>query len=183
LNQEPVRELEIQGVLCLEFLDLLADQLNKVATPVPRRADLRRAYNERWRAEFWIPLPPPLSPFAHENKLLDSANYKPLVGLQVSQKNDSWAALRDRIRAATRERGDRVKLAREFGVTPQAVAKWLSGASAPTAETTLRLLDFVTAKEAKPKTSAGLLEAGPARKNQTKKSPFSEKQSSARKKN
>lgn len=110
-------------------------------------------------------------PFAHENKVLDAAYHQPIVVFQMSQKKGGWEALRDRIRAATPKRGDRVKLAREFGVTPQAVAKWLSGASAPTAETTLQLLEWVTAEEAQQKkSSGGVSETRPERKTRTRKS-------------
>jgi transcriptional regulator with XRE-family HTH domain len=183
LNKEPVRELEIQRVLCIEFLDSLVEELNQVTqTPRPRRSNLRVAYNDRWQAAFWKPLAPLQSAFAPEIKMLDLTHYQPLVDLQVSRKTDSWTGLRQRILAATRNRGDSANLARKFRVSPQAVAKWLSGASAPTAETTLRLLEWVTAEEAKQKKGAGSVsEARPARKTQTRKSKH-EKPSSERKK-
>jgi transcriptional regulator with XRE-family HTH domain len=46
-------------------------------------------------------------------------------------------------------------LAERFGVTRQSVAEWLSGDSAPTAETTLRLLEWVRAEEAKQQKTLG----------------------------
>jgi hypothetical protein len=60
-----------------------------------------------------------------------------------------WPELRKRAQRATEAFGAKAALARELTVTPQAVSEWLSGASAPDAENTLRVLEFVQAHEAK----------------------------------
>lgn len=95
-----------------------------------------------------------------------------------------WNELRARLAAATDQYGARAALARQFGVTPQAVAEWLSGASAPTAETTLRLLEWVTAEEAKSKEKkrAGSGSTRPALKTRSRKSNRHEKTKSGVKK-
>ena len=83
----------------------------------------------------------------------------------------TWNNLRTRLKAATRTPGARVKLARVFGVSTAAVSQWLSGASAPKADTTLRLLKWVTVAEAKQKKSAGSVpEARPALKTRARRS-------------
>lgn len=67
----------------------------------------------------------------------------------VRKRESMLGFLRARLLRATSERGAKAALAKEFGVSRQAVNAWLSGASAPEAETTLRLLEWVTADEAK----------------------------------
>lgn len=64
-----------------------------------------------------------------------------------------WPNLRERTKALTAEHGAKARLADAFGVSRQVLNGWLSGASAPDAETTLRLLAWVTAEEAKTKTA------------------------------
>ncbi len=54
-----------------------------------------------------------------------------------------------RLRAATSERGRKSLLAAALGVHRQCVTDWLSGKQMPNGETTLRLLAWVTAEEAK----------------------------------
>lgn len=95
----------------------------------------------------------------------------------TAQQRSFWNELRTRLAAATEQYGARAALAREFGVTPQAVAEWLSGASSPTAETTLRLLEWVTAEEAKSnqKKRAGSADTRPTLKTQNRKSTRHEK--------
>lgn len=99
----------------------------------------------------------------------------------TTQQRLLWNDLRRRLKTATRKYGARAALARTFKVTPQAVAEWLSGASAPTAETTLRLLEWVTAEEAKQKRSAAASHAATARSTRVRKSKH-EKPNSDRKK-
>src|SRR6266481_4941778 len=83
------------------------------------------------------------------------------------QSNPLWEGLRARLVHATHERGRKVALARELGVHRQTVSLWLSGGhTMPSAETTLRLLEFVEEVEAKQKESAGL--EAPARKTRRK---------------
>jgi len=87
-----------------------------------------------------------------------------------------WNSLRLRLRAATQQYGAKAELARQFNITPQAVAEWLSGASAPTADTTLRLLEWVTTAEAdQQKKRAGSARTQPALKTRDQKSRTNEK--------
>lgn len=91
-----------------------------------------------------------------------------------------WNQLRRRLCAATKNRGARSALARKFRVSTAAVAQWLSGQSAPTAETTLRLLEWVATAEAQQqhKKRAGRVEARPALKTRKAKSTTHEKDKS-----
>ena len=74
---------------------------------------------------------------------------------RAADKNDvkseaaRWPKLREQTQALTAEHGAKARLADAFGVSRQVLNGWLSGASAPDAETTLRLLAWVTAEEAK----------------------------------
>jgi transcriptional regulator with XRE-family HTH domain len=63
-----------------------------------------------------------------------------------------WKSLVKRIAALTSPPGAKARLAEQFDTTRQAVNKWLSGKGAPNAELTLRLLAWVQAEEAEPKT-------------------------------
>ena len=93
-----------------------------------------------------------------------------------------WEFLRERLKRATSERGRKAALAREFGVKPQAVNEWFSGASAPDAEKTLRLLAWVTAEEAKQqKSPQGALTPGEP-KTQLKESKHETNKSGRKKK-
>jgi transcriptional regulator with XRE-family HTH domain len=65
-----------------------------------------------------------------------------------------WISLRARLRRATRDRGVRAALARYCKVSTAAVSQWLTGASAPTADTTLRLLNWVVRAEQKKQSGA-----------------------------
>jgi transcriptional regulator with XRE-family HTH domain len=114
---------------------------------------------------------------------------KMLAGIGVKQylsrmpaTSSSWTALRLRLIRATSAAGAKAALAREFNVTTAAVSQWLSGASAPTAETTLRLLEWVTAAEANETDRAGNAVTRPARKTQAGRSTKNEKPNSDRKK-
>ena len=93
-----------------------------------------------------------------------------------------WKNLRLRIREATDERGKRAALARKFKVTPQAVSEWLSGASAPTAETTLRLLKWVTKAEGKQQKGSGSVSTTAEAKTRRRKSRNENLKSGRRKK-
>lgn len=73
--------------------------------------------------------------------------------MKPHERASRWEQLRKRLNRATTRRGTQVALARVLGVTRQAVSEWLRKPNrAPSAETTLRLLEWVTAEEAKPKT-------------------------------
>ena len=97
------------------------------------------------------------------------------------QKNALWLDLRRRLAAVTGGPGVKAQLARELGVSRQAVNEWLSR-TAPSAGLTLRLLQWVTAAEAKQKQSAGSVsDARPAHVTRARKSKH-EKPNSDRKK-
>ncbi len=68
---------------------------------------------------------------------------------QLSLMND----LRMRLAKLTEKRGAQAALAREFGVSPQAVHQWITGNSAPEAETVLRLYRWANSPENKSKGS------------------------------
>lgn len=57
----------------------------------------------------------------------------------------TWDELRSKVETLTAKRGAKTRLARLLGVTQQAVSEWVSGASAPSADNTLRLLQWVAA--------------------------------------
>ncbi|MEY2408851.1 MAG: 5-methylcytosine-specific restriction enzyme [Verrucomicrobiota bacterium] len=61
----------------------------------------------------------------------------------MSKPITSWPELRVRLSGLTQLRGGKAALARLFCVTPQAVSEWLRGKSMPSADTTIRLLDWV----------------------------------------
>lgn len=87
------------------------------------------------------------------------------------QRNIShWEGLRARVLVSTADRGKRAALARELGVARQTVSGWLLGLVAPNAEMTLRLLEWVTAAEAKQEKNAeNVSEARPARRETQKR--------------
>jgi transcriptional regulator with XRE-family HTH domain len=68
-----------------------------------------------------------------------------------------WSILLSRIRNTTAERGAKAQLARELGVSKQLLNAWLiGGTSTPGPDHTLRLLEWVTAKEAQEKSLSGV---------------------------
>ncbi len=75
-----------------------------------------------------------------------------------------WDGLRAQVAVATSRYGERSKLADEFHVSRQSLSQWLTGAALPSPEITLRLLEWVTAREAKPqqKKRAGSADTRPA---------------------
>ena len=79
------------------------------------------------------------------------------TGNDPSNLNKGYVNLEELIESLRRvlsPRGSRSALAREFGISRQAVDNWLSGKSSPKAEVALRLLDWVRSAEAKQKRSA-----------------------------
>lgn len=62
-----------------------------------------------------------------------------------------WEKLRKRLLLITGKSGVKSDLAQNLGVSRSALSQWLSGGTTPTAETTLRLLEWVTEEEAKQK--------------------------------
>ncbi len=69
---------------------------------------------------------------------------------RVISETPTWEELRTRLKAATQKARAKTELARALEVTKQAVTEWLSGASAPTAARTLKLLRWVLAAESSP---------------------------------
>jgi transcriptional regulator with XRE-family HTH domain len=97
----------------------------------------------------------------------------------------SWANLRRRLISATRTTGAQTALADHLGITRQAVSEWVRRDDrAPEADTTLRLLDWVAAEEAKSKQKkrAGSAETRPALKTRKSKSTSHEKAKSDQRK-
>jgi len=90
--------------------------------------------------------------------------------MKTSAKSSRWQQLQHRLQNATRERGAKSSLARELGIDRQTVSEWLRHAvRGPSAETTLRLLEWVKAAEAKQKKRAGSAETQPALKTRKRK--------------
>jgi len=84
----------------------------------------------------------------------------------------SWNSLLAELKALTVEPGSKANLARRFGVSRQAVNKWLSNESSPTADMTLRLLEWVQGEEAKQKRSPGRAVTRPEPKAQFSQSKY-----------
>jgi hypothetical protein len=86
-----------------------------------------------------------------------------------AKRRSIWNDLRIRLSIATRHYGGKAELARKFRVTRQAVHKWLSGRTPPSAERTLHLLGWVRVAEMKEKKGALPIAARPgkARKRKT----------------
>ena len=117
---------------------------------------------------------------AELQKRIDTEDIKRYLIRSQMKRSLSWNDLRRRLRAVTRNRGSQAELARRLKVTPQAVAEWLVGASAPTADKTIRILNYVEDAEAKQqKQSAGVSEA-PARKTPQRQSTGHGKSKSSR---
>jgi DNA-binding phage protein len=70
---------------------------------------------------------------------------------------DRVALLISRLDRLTRQRGRKALVARELGVSRQTINKWFVGSAHPNAETTLQLLEWVTAEEAKQKSVSSVL--------------------------
>jgi hypothetical protein len=64
--------------------------------------------------------------------------------------------LLERLNHATTARGSKAELSKWLGVPPSRVSEWLKGKKEPGAETTLRLLEWVTAKEEKQESPASV---------------------------
>lgn len=79
----------------------------------------------------------------HESKpTVDNSTRSDIVN-PVSAKIRTWKTLREQLATATSERGVKVQLATDLGVSRQAVNNWLNGSGAPSADLTLRLLQWV----------------------------------------
>lgn len=88
---------------------------------------------------------------------VDSAVVKHyLTSMRVGDKY--WEGLRRRLGIAVGRSGAKgVELAQVFGVSKAAFSQWLTGKTSPTADTTLQLLEWVSAEEAKQITPASAI--------------------------
>jgi len=68
----------------------------------------------------------------------------------------TWKQLKARLNKATEPRGKRAELARAVDVYQSRLNSWLDDVQEPGAEATFRLLEWVTAEEAKTKSSTGV---------------------------
>jgi transcriptional regulator with XRE-family HTH domain len=91
--------------------------------------------------------------------------------LVKSIKSQRWEVLRNRICKIGSKRGIKTALAKNFGVSQSVVSQWFKGVTVPTAENALRLLEWVTAEEAKQQKSPGRARTRPER--QTRKAQHS----------
>jgi hypothetical protein len=99
--------------------------------------------------------------------------------MTIAQRS-RWDKLRKGLQSATKLPGARSALAREFQVSTATVSQWLSDDARqriyPTAENTLRLLEWVTARKAQSKNKrAGSGSTQPALKTRKRKSTRNEK--------
>jgi len=101
----------------------------------------------------------------------------------VSEDVQDWEDLRCRLNLATKTPGSRAALARQFKVSTAAVSQWLSGVTAPAADTALRLAQWIRELGVphQQKKRAGSAQTQPARKTQ-KANPHHEKAKSNPKK-
>jgi transcriptional regulator with XRE-family HTH domain len=105
----------------------------------------------------------------------------PAIFSGMSSGNAYWKSLAKRLGAVTAARGAKAQLAHELKVTRQAVNNWISENSAPSAELTLRLLNWVERAEAQQTKNPGSASTQPGPKTQVHNSS-NEKQTQARKK-
>jgi transcriptional regulator with XRE-family HTH domain len=156
LQEQPVAELQARGLLELGFLDHLA---------------------EAEQEDLWWPAYDSASRYYD----LDDGLAKHYLGHEMEPQ--TWDELRSRLEKVTRRPGARAALAREFDVSTAAVSQWLSGVSAPTADNTVRLANFVERAEANQKQNAGpVSETRPAKRSKKGRSKQNEKPNSNRKK-
>jgi transcriptional regulator with XRE-family HTH domain len=104
-----------------------------------------------------------------------------IVTGNISPVKSTMANLLDRLNKTTSLRGMKSKLAKVMGVPLSNVSQWLSGAREPGGETTLRLLEWVQAEEAKQPKSPGSAQTPPERKTQLSKSYYEKTKSSHQK--
>ena len=76
----------------------------------------------------------------------------------------NWAKLRKLLLSETTVPGAKAAIARRFKVTTQAVSQWLSGKTMPSADTALRLRDWLLNRGTQRKPSVGRVTQVPARK-------------------
>lgn len=88
---------------------------------------------------------------ANKNLIASELSNAKLMAMKV-RKGTLWGSLKSRLAEVVEQEGKRTELAASLGVTASAVSQWLSGATKPTAEATLQLLEWVRVEEAKPQT-------------------------------
>ena len=91
-----------------------------------------------------------------------------------------WKGLRAQLLVFTAKHGERAALARELDVSRQTLNVWLSGEAMPSAEYTLRLLEWVA--EVEEKKRPGRVNARPTRKTRVKPKNENQKSSDRKKK-
>lgn len=121
-----------------------------------------------------VPLPSGVKDF-HRKVLPKFTEYSKSMDMSLNM-----ATLMKRLQRLTEPSGMKGKLAKALGVHQPRVSEWLAGKYEPTGETTLRLLNWVIATEAKQESPGGA-ETPPEPKTQPRKSKH-ENQSQARKK-
>jgi transcriptional regulator with XRE-family HTH domain len=123
-----------------------------------------------------VPVPSCLLPLPIKTVLTRIAESGKLAPVKSQLKN----LLAD-LNRLTREPGKKTKLADFLGAPLTSVSRWLSGEREPGGETTLRLLEWVLAEEAKQPKSPARATTRAERKTQVRKSVY-EKQTQVRKK-
>jgi transcriptional regulator with XRE-family HTH domain len=121
---------------------------------------------------------------ADRKKRLGSLSIKRyLIPEMTVEAPPTWDELRTILVSKTETAKAKIELARRLGVTLAAISQFRSGASAPTADKTLRILDWIREEtEAQQKKRAGSADTRPALKTRKSKSTKNEKAKSDRKK-
>lgn len=105
-----------------------------------------------------------------------------IVGSMNLQKESFWPVLREKIRNLVQRRGAKSALARDIGVTRQAVNALLSKKYIPSGEQVLKLSKWLEIAEAQQKQSAGSASTRPAPKTRERKSKHEKPNSDRQKK-
>lgn len=85
----------------------------------------------------------PVDRHASYKEILAAPTRKRYLRIVPAERIVNWNELLLQLQTATAEPGTKTRLAATLGVTTQAVSQWLSGASAPKADTALRLRAWV----------------------------------------
>lgn len=127
------------------------------------------------KARLWLKRMNRASTAIKENLILslpESLSAAKSLGVAANRAS-LWQQLQRRLRVAVAPRGAKARLAKAFEVTPGAVTQWIttdqSRGTMPSAETTLRLLQWVEAFEGTAKPQTGLVVFDSPRKSPPKK--------------
>jgi DNA-binding XRE family transcriptional regulator len=125
-------------------------------------------------------------PIIKSQTYFTTSTHHALVGTMALDKAAFWPRLRNRIARVVKERGMKAKLARDVGITRQAVDAWFSTSrgkpAAPSAEITLRLLEWIPVAEAQQKKRGDRVGPRPPHKPpKQRKSPYENRNSGRRK--